>query len=49
MENLTRVEARIWEQHYINQLGFIHNNGQLYNKINSISPLKWKELGIINF
>lgn len=48
-KNLTYIDARIAEQQVINQLGFIHNNGQLYNKINSISPLRWKELGIINF
>lgn len=43
---LTREQARYWEQTFINKYGLGKNGGQLYNKINSISPDFWKELGI---
>jgi RHS repeat-associated protein len=36
--NLTKAEARLIEQEYINQYGLSRNSGQLLNKINSISP-----------
>ena len=45
-ENLTRMEARIWEQRLINYYGLGKNAGQLFNKINSISPKYWSKYGI---
>ncbi|HVW96030.1 MAG TPA: RHS repeat-associated core domain-containing protein, partial [Mucilaginibacter sp.] len=39
---LTKIEARIWEQNLINNYGLEN----LLNKINSISPKYWPELGI---
>ena len=43
---LTREQARYWEQTFINKYGLGKNGGQLYNKINSISPDFWKQFGI---
>ena len=34
------------EQLIINEYGLQKNGGQLYNKINSISPSKWHQYGI---
>ena len=34
------------EQLMINKYGLLKNGGQLYNKINSISPKKWHKYGI---
>ncbi len=44
--NLSLEEARIMEQNYINLYGLQKNGGDLYNKINSISPQKWSNFGI---
>ncbi|WP_029274580.1 RHS repeat-associated core domain-containing protein [Pedobacter borealis] len=41
-ENLTRNQARVIEQTVINQQGL----GNLYNKINSISPSRWELFGV---
>jgi len=43
---LTREQARFWEQTFINKYGLGKNGGQLYNKINSISPNLWGQYGI---
>jgi hypothetical protein len=43
---MTKTQARIWEQNMINKYGLPKNGGQLYNKINSISPQKWGKYGI---
>jgi RHS repeat-associated protein len=45
-QNLTKQNARIWEQKLINQYGLGKNGGQLLNKINSISSKFWESLGI---
>lgn len=45
-ENLTRTQARVWEQTLINQYGMGKNGGQLLNKINSIAPKNWAKYGI---
>lgn len=45
-ENMTEFEARFFEQTYINQYGLGKNGGQLFNKINSVSPKKWPYYGI---
>ncbi|TGX79998.1 GIY-YIG nuclease family protein [Palleniella muris] len=44
---LSRIQARIIEQRLINIYGLGKNGGQLYNKINSISPDNWYKYGII--
>ena len=44
---LTKAEARRQEQLLINQYGLEKGGGQLYNKINSISPKKWPENNIL--
>ena len=44
---LTKAEARRQEQLLINQYGLEKDGGQLYNKINSISPKKWPENNIL--
>ena len=44
--NLTKIEARIWEQTLINQYKLHKHGGLLLNKINSISPSKWSFFGI---
>lgn len=44
--NMTKYQARVWEQQQINQLGMQKNGGQLINKINSISPNRWAEFGL---
>lgn len=50
---LSRINARIIEQNFINQYGLGKTGGQLFNKINSIAPQKWNKYGItilrINF
>jgi len=38
--------SRILEQQLINKYGMQKNGGQLFNKINSISPKKWEKWGI---
>lgn len=38
--------ARIMEQQLINTYGLEKNGGQLFNKINSISPKYWRRFGI---
>lgn len=44
--NLNKMDARIMEQNLINKYGLGKNGGQLYNKINSISPKYWNQYGI---
>jgi len=44
--NLTRTQARVWEQGLINQYGLGKNGGQLLNRINSIAPKHWWQYGI---
>jgi RHS repeat-associated protein len=44
--NLSRTQARIWEQTLINQYGLQKNGGLLINKINSIAPKNWLKYGI---
>ncbi|MDC8098668.1 DUF6443 domain-containing protein [Chryseobacterium rhizosphaerae] len=45
---LTKAEARVIEQNFINQYGLQRNGGVLLNKINSIAPNNWKNFsGII--
>ena len=44
--NLSYNEARIIEQISINTFKMQKNRGQLYNKINSISPKYWEKQGI---
>ncbi|WP_455587096.1 DUF6443 domain-containing protein [Bacteroides sp.] len=44
--NLTKEEARILEQTFINQYGLGKNGGQLLNRINSISPKYWQQYGV---
>lgn len=44
--NLNKIDARIMEQNLINKYGLGKNGGQLYNKINSISPKYWNQYGI---
>ena len=47
-QGLSRMQARIIEQRLINVYGMQKYNGQLYNKINSISPRYWNRYGLIN-
>jgi hypothetical protein len=47
--NLTKTQAQIWEQTLINRYGLggkVTQAGQLLNKINSIAPKYWLQLGI---
>jgi hypothetical protein len=44
--SLTKIQARIIEQTYINTYGLMKNGGQLYNKINSIAERFWTLYGI---
>lgn len=44
--NLTRIEARIFEQRLINQFGLQRNGGLLLNRINSIARRNWPQFGI---
>ena len=44
--NLTRTQARVWEQTLINTYGLGKNGGFLLNKTNSISPKYWGQYGI---
>ncbi len=43
---MTRTQARILEQKLINKYGLGKKGGQLFNKINSISPKYWEQYGI---
>lgn len=45
--NLSRINARIWEQSLINQYGLGKNGGLLVNKINSIASKYWLLYGIM--
>jgi len=45
-KGLSKHQARTMEQLIINKYGLQKNGGQLYNKINSISPSKWHQYGI---
>ena len=45
-ENLSKINARINEQKFINRYQMEKNGGILYNKINSIAPKYWKQYGI---
>ncbi|MBQ9676810.1 MAG: VCBS repeat-containing protein [Prevotella sp.] len=47
-QGLSRIQARIIEQRFINIYGMQKFNGMLYNKINSISPRYWNRWGLIN-
>jgi RHS repeat-associated protein len=44
--NLSRIEAKVWEQTLINQYRLQKNGGLLLNKINSISPKSWWQYSI---
>ena len=44
--SLTKNQARILEQQYINLYGLEKNGGQLYNQINSIAPKYWNNFSI---
>lgn len=44
--NMTKLEARIWEQVNINSFGMMKNGGQLSNLRNEISPKYWHLYGI---
>ena len=44
--NMTKLEARIWEQVNINNFGMMKNGGQLFNLRNEISPKYWYLHGI---
>ena len=44
--NLSRIQARIIEQNLINYYRLNSVGGQLFNKINSISPRYWNNYGI---
>lgn len=44
--NLTKDQARMWEQTLINQYGLEKNGGVLINKINSIATKNWGLYGI---
>ncbi len=44
--HLSKIEAQIIEQNYINTYKMQKNGGLLLNKINSIAPRKWKDYGI---
>ena len=43
---LTKNQARILEQQYINLYGLEKNGGQLLNQINSIAPSRWNSFNI---
>lgn len=44
--NLSKLNARIWEQNAINQFGLMKNGGALYNLRNEISPKYWPKYNI---
>ena len=44
--SLTKNQARIIEQQYINLYGLEKNGGQLLNQINSIAPSRWNSFNI---
>lgn len=46
MQNLSKTQARVFEQQLINQFGLKKNGGLLLNKINSIAPKNWSQHGI---
>ena len=43
---LTKMQARVREQYWINYFGMEKNGGQLYNQINSIAPKYWNNFSI---
>ncbi|MDR2384657.1 MAG: hypothetical protein LBD80_03190 [Tannerella sp.] len=43
---LSKTQARIMEQNWINQYGMQKNGGMLYNQRNSIAPRYWNRYGI---
>lgn len=43
---LSKIDARVMEQTFINQFGLGKNGGQLLNQINSIAPSNWWMYGI---
>lgn len=45
--SVTKINARIIEQKLINKFGMQKNGGQLFNKINSITPADWGKYGIL--
>ncbi|WP_297598302.1 GIY-YIG nuclease family protein, partial [Parabacteroides sp.] len=45
-KSLNKLDARIMEQNLINKFGLQKDGGQLYNKINSISPRYWEQYKI---
>lgn len=45
---LSRIQARIIEQTFINIYGMNKYGGMLYNKRNEISPIFWNKYGLIN-
>jgi len=45
-KNLTKLEARIWEQIYINEYGMLKFDGKLLNQRNEIRPQYWDLYGI---
>lgn len=49
IQNLSYIDARIMEQQYINFFKMQSQGGVLYNKINSVAPKYWNDLGIIKF
>jgi len=44
--NLTKLQARIMEQNWINTYGLMKNGGTLYNLRNEISPKYWVKYGV---
>lgn len=46
INNLSKIEARIWEQNKINNYGFLKNGGTLFNLRNEISPKYWPQFHI---
>ena len=44
--SLTKNQARILEQQYINLYGLEKNGGRLLNQINSIAPSRWNSFNI---
>lgn len=47
IHGLSSQQARMIEQNLINTYQIGNKGGQLFNKINSVSPRYWKEWGII--
>lgn len=46
-DSMTRSQARVIEQNFINQYGLKKSGGQLINIINSIAPSKWANCGVL--